>query len=122
MPEARSGMGGPALLYSVFGDSGAMLLPLRRLPRHPIHDAPQRKPSGILSAVVSRRRCVGQYRLSFCGHRAGPRRCGVMSLQSAWRRLQGDSDDDSRVSRLGSVLFPRLTGKGKMVDKWSDKN
>ena len=49
---------------------------LPRLPRHPIHGALKRKPSGIPAAVVSRPRCGGQFRLSFFRRRAGPRRSG----------------------------------------------
>lgn len=51
--------------------------PLPSLSRHPIHGAPERKPSGIPAATVATRSwCRGQYRLSFSGHRAGLRRYG----------------------------------------------
>ena len=54
---------------------------LPRLPRHPIHGALKRKPSGIPAAVVSRPRCGGQFRLSFFRRRAGPRRSGEVRCE-----------------------------------------
>ena len=50
------------------------------------------KLSGILSPVVDRPRRVGQYRLSFCGHRAGPRRSGEVAR-----------DFTARACRLGAL-------------------